>query len=56
MRSSLSTKEREKTEIGDKGDLVFFFKDMKNRSNINNRKNGRKSRTLSYTYISFKKW
>jgi len=56
MRSSLSIREREKTEIGDKGDLVLFLKNMKNKSNINNRKDGRKGRTLSYTYISFKKW
>ena len=54
MRSSSSTKEREEIEIRGKRNLVLFFKNIKDRSNVNSRKNKEKDRTLFYTYIGFK--
>jgi len=56
MKSPLSTNKIIKTRKEDKRFLDLFFEYVKNGSNIKSRKNRRKSRFLSYTYIGFKEW
>jgi len=51
----LFTNERVENGIKEKRDLVLFFENVKNKCDVNGRKNRRKSKILSYIYIGFEK-